>query len=406
MRMAHHSNTLEANNGFSNLLSHCKGSGSLSPSRDFDRPKPEELEFHILDGIDCAVVLIDKNHEICWLNEEMEHLFGVRLNDALGMHALFFLSAYILPHIDEAERFGREVIGSFMEKSEFFTRRYRVSGGDPAVDYIEYSVFWVSRGPLEGLRMECYRQVKEGGPGDGQVTLKELLNREIRRNKALTKKMETLEYQQRTLHENVCDIIWMTDTNLRVTYVSPSIRAILHWDADEVKGMRLDDLFTEESAVCARMMWYEMIDEWNAGDRQFFPWKVELQGKCRDGSPKWIEINSVCIGDEDRTPVGILGIARDISARRKIEDVQQEAYRQIERNIEQFATLNDQIRNPLQAIVGLADLQGGEIAEMIFEQAREIDDIIKKLDKGWVDSEKIRTFLHKHSPVACKITPR
>ncbi|MBN1194062.1 MAG: PAS domain S-box protein [Methanomicrobiaceae archaeon] len=69
---------------------------------------------------------------------------------------------------------------------------------------------------------------------------------------------------------------------------------------------------------------------------------------------------------------------------------------QIEKNIEQMAVLNDHIRNPLQAIVGLADLQGGEMAEKIFGQAQEIDRIIHRLDIGWVESTKIREFLVKH----------
>ena len=72
------------------------------------------------------------------------------------------------------------------------------------------------------------------------------------------------------------------------------------------------------------------------------------------------------------------------------------AFSQIERNMEQFAILNDEIRNPLQAIVGLAELEGGDLAEKIFAQAKEIDGIIKKLDLGYMESQKIREFLRKH----------
>ncbi|NYT05390.1 MAG: PAS domain S-box protein [Methanomicrobiales archaeon] len=80
----------------------------------------------------------------------------------------------------------------------------------------------------------------------------------------------------------------------------------------------------------------------------------------------------------------------------EIENQKRLALEQIERNIEQMAVLNDQIRNPLQTIVGLADLQGGSIAEKVYEQAQEIDAIIRRLDIGWVESTKIREFLVKH----------
>lgn len=46
--------------------------------------------------------------------------------------------------------------------------------------------------------------------------------------------------------------------------------------------------------------------------------------------------------------------------------------------------------------VGLADLNGGEIEEKIKKEAKEIDDYITMLDRGWIESEKVRDFLKKH----------
>jgi sigma-B regulation protein RsbU (phosphoserine phosphatase) len=83
---------------------------------------------------------------------------------------------------------------------------------------------------------------------------------------------------------------------------------------------------------------------------------------------------------------------------RQLSLLQHEALEQIEENMEQMAILNDHIRNPLQAIVGLADLEGGAMAEKIFRQAGEIDAIINRLDQGWLESSKIRDFLQRHYP--------
>lgn len=77
---------------------------------------------------------------------------------------------------------------------------------------------------------------------------------------------------------------------------------------------------------------------------------------------------------------------------------QHAALLQIEKNLEQMAILNDHIRNPLTVIVGLVDMQGGEIRDSVLKQAAEIDCIINKLDVGWLESEKIREFLKKHHP--------
>lgn len=62
----------------------------------------------------------------------------------------------------------------------------------------------------------------------------------------------------------------------------------------------------------------------------------------------------------------------------------------------QFATLGDHIRNPLAVIVGLADLEKGAFTEKILVQAEEIDRIIDRLDRGWLESEKVRSFIKKY----------
>jgi hypothetical protein len=59
------------------------------------------------------------------------------------------------------------------------------------------------------------------------------------------------------------------------------------------------------------------------------------------------------------------------------------------------AALNDPNRNPLQAIAGLADIRGGGMADKIVSPAKEIEQIIRRLDIGWVKSTKIHDFLIK-----------
>ncbi|MDD1679429.1 MAG: hypothetical protein LUO93_09655, partial [Methanomicrobiales archaeon] len=73
------------------------------------------------------------------------------------------------------------------------------------------------------------------------------------------------------------------------------------------------------------------------------------------------------------------------------------AFIQIDKNIEQFAILGDHIRNPLTVIVGLADLYETKISRKIIEQAKIIDEIVNQLDMGWIESEKIKEFLRKYS---------
>ncbi|KLK89079.1 histidine kinase [Methanoculleus sediminis] len=89
-------------------------------------------------------------------------------------------------------------------------------------------------------------------------------------------------------------------------------------------------------------------------------------------------------------------LKREMGERERIERERMEAYRQIERNIEQFAVLTDHIRNPLQVVQGMADLIDDERAEKIREQVRQIKAILRQLDEGWVESEKVREYLERY----------
>lgn len=91
-----------------------------------------------------------------------------------------------------------------------------------------------------------------------------------------------------------------------------------------------------------------------------------------------------------------VGIVTDITVIREIEDAKRTALIAVEENIEQFAILGDHIRNPLQAIAGYNDLQRGEYEDKISVQVRIINEIIDKLDEGWIRSESIREFLRRH----------
>ncbi|MDD1664717.1 MAG: response regulator [Methanomicrobiales archaeon] len=69
---------------------------------------------------------------------------------------------------------------------------------------------------------------------------------------------------------------------------------------------------------------------------------------------------------------------------------------QIEQNLKQFLILNDGIRNPLQVIAGYADLSDNTFRSQIDEQIQIINNLVSQLDKGWIESEKVRSFLIRH----------
>jgi len=89
-------------------------------------------------------------------------------------------------------------------------------------------------------------------------------------------------------------------------------------------------------------------------------------------------------------------IFTDITDLINLRKDQKRSLEQIEKNFEQLAILNDEIRNPLQAIIGYVMLEEFSYTDKIIEQAAVIDKLVNRLDKRWLESEKIRDFLRKH----------
>ncbi|MDO9549909.1 MAG: response regulator [Methanoregula sp.] len=144
---------------------------------------------------------------------------------------------------------------------------------------------------------------------------------------------------------------------------------------------------------------------------QFTSLEIQVQKILTSGRPihfeemdgnEWFEISLIPIPSTDGQNLRIFVQYHDITDHKRFEgQLKKEGISQIEQNMEQFQILNDQIRNPLQAIMGYVNLDCARYRERIFEQIGQIDTLVKRLDHGWVESEKVRRFLlrhYRHSP--------
>jgi len=62
-------------------------------------------------------------------------------------------------------------------------------------------------------------------------------------------------------------------------------------------------------------------------------------------------------------------------------------------SIDEYEKINADIRNPLQTIVGITDLEGGTTANDVYKEASDIDKALKELDIGWKEVEHLRDFI-------------
>jgi glucose-6-phosphate-specific signal transduction histidine kinase len=84
------------------------------------------------------------------------------------------------------------------------------------------------------------------------------------------------------------------------------------------------------------------------------------------------------------------------ASKKQVEQLKSEAFQQIEHNMEQIAILNDQVRNPLQAILLDTTTVDDRTKDLVSEQVHIIEKILDALDERYLESEKVRKFLRKY----------
>jgi len=192
------------------------------------------------------------------------------------------------------------------------------------------------------------------------------------------------EERYRLLAENATDVIWTCDLDFRCTYVSPSVESMKGHTVEEVIRQTLDEVFVPASAALIRKMVAETLaaaEEEPEILRQ--PITVELEENCKDGSTVWTEVNASFLLGDDGGPIGIIGVTRDITERKRMEEALRETeqrYREIVDNVQDavFTIALDgtiSFLNPAwEAITGLprADWVGRSFVSLVHSDDRSL----------------------------------
>jgi PAS domain S-box-containing protein len=129
------------------------------------------------------------------------------------------------------------------------------------------------------------------------------------------------EAKYRFLTEHASDVLWTLDMNLRTTYVSPSIERVLGFTPEERMKQDVRDQLTPESYAIAQKRLVEELRrdrEEGIASREYAV--LELNYLHKDGSVVCLESVMSFIWDENGKPIGIYGLSRDITERRKSEE--------------------------------------------------------------------------------------
>ncbi len=137
---------------------------------------------------------------------------------------------------------------------------------------------------------------------------------------ALVVKIAESEEKYRRIADNTSDMIWTTDANLKLTYVSPSSEKIFGETPKEYIAQPFDKRFAPEDKEACLSFLQDIISKRQGGDKISKGSPIlECRHLTKDGLPIWISMSANGIWDEKGQLIGITGIIRDINSLKKIE---------------------------------------------------------------------------------------
>ncbi|NOQ43255.1 MAG: PAS domain S-box protein, partial [Dehalococcoidia bacterium] len=139
------------------------------------------------------------------------------------------------------------------------------------------------------------------------------------------------EERYRLLAENVTDVIWTIDMDLRFTYVSPSVTRQIGYSVEEAMALSLEEILTSASFEITLKAFTEEMAIENMEQKDLSRSRtLELEQCCKDGSIIWTELEVTFLRDSNGNANGILAVSRDITERKRAEEALRESQERLQ----------------------------------------------------------------------------
>ena len=203
--------------------------------------------------------------------------------------------------------------------------------------------------------------------------------------KKLDQRLRDQQFYTRSLIESNIDALMTTDPSGIITDVNKQMEALTDCTRDELIGAPFKNCFTEpERAEAAIKL---VLRERKVTN-------YELTAHSRDGKETVVSYNATTFYDRDRKLQGVFAAARDVTERKRLDHELESAKSVAEKaNLAKsdfLSSMSHELRSPLNAILGFAQLMDSDVPPATAEQKASIDQI---LHAGWYLLELINEIL-------------
>jgi len=332
---------------------------------------------NIIEFLPDATFIVDENDNIIAWNRAIEEMTGIPKKEMIGKkHIYAAIPFYGHPR--------KQLIDILYEKNSDIASKY---------DFIKFSknsVFAEVFTPALYNNKGAYVWAIASNLYDNEGNIVGAIEsiREITEIKKTQNSLKESEEKYRELVENANSIIAKFDKDGRILSMNEFGLKLFGYSKDELIGKTWNETILPKVESTGKVLESLAIDIIKDVDK----YRTKLNENIKkNGERIWVYWTNKPIVDENGQINGILSVGTDVTDRIKAE-------KQMEQNIEYFAHLVDHIRNPLAILSGFVQVKvdDEELKARIIRQVDRIEDIIKQLDKGWMDTEDTREFLKKH----------
>jgi PAS domain S-box-containing protein len=200
--------------------------------------------------------------------------------------------------------------------------------------------------------------------------------------KLLDQRLRDQQFYTRSLIESNIDALMATDPRGIITDVNKQMEALTGSTRDELIGAPFKNYFTDPERAEAGIK--RVLSESKVTD-------YELTAHARDGKETVVSWNATTFHDRDRKLQGVFAAARDVTDRKRFESTLQGNNVELERasavaekaNLAKsdfLSSMSHELRSPLNAILGFAQLLNSESPPPTPSQTASIEQILKA---GW-----------------------
>ena len=261
--------------------------------------KSEEIYTKLVDTLPDIVVRTNLEGMILFVNDHTEKISGYKRDDIEGKNILEFVAP------EDQVRAMKNI--TLLMKMKLDPKEYQ---------------FIMKNGRQVSFEVNSEVLRKEDNTPFGIVHI----CRDITERRQTEQALRENEKRFHLITDNVQDTVWLMDMNMRTTWISESVVRQRGFTLEELQSIPPEKHVTPQSSrTVMELIEKTLTPERMANPREDISGKAELEFYCKDGSTIWADTVITVLRDSQGIPAGFLGLSRDTTERRKMEEVLRES---------------------------------------------------------------------------------